>query len=73
MVLLDDLLRAAWRFLAAEPSEAWPFALTCRGVYKLSQDEEWWEECYRSMAWQRLPAAPEPWPLPSPRCLVREA
>lgn len=72
LVLLDDLLRAVLHFLASEPAEAWPFALTCRGLYQLSHDEEWWERCYNYMAWQRLPTA-EPWPLPSPRRLLREA
>lgn len=72
LVLLDDLLRTVLHFLASEPAEAWPFALTCRSLYQLSQDEEWWERCYRDMAWQRLPSA-EPWPLPSPRRLLREA
>ena len=54
LVLLDDLVRTVLHFLAREPVEArqlrchavfandqvWPFAVTCRSIYQLSQDEE---------------------------------
>jgi len=70
-VLLDDLLRVVLRYFEGEPAEAWPFAVTSRGLYQLwSQDEEWWEACYRGAAWHRLPVRLAP---PSINRLMKEA
>eukprot|EP00439_Symbiodinium_sp_Y106_P074144 s907_g14.t1 len=70
-VLLDDLLRVVLRYFEGEPAEVWPFAVTSRGLYQLwSQDEEWWEACYRGAAWHRLPVRLAP---PSINRLMKEA
>eukprot|EP00931_Biecheleriopsis_adriatica_P061713 TRINITY_DN37120_c0_g1_i1.p1 TRINITY_DN37120_c0_g1~~TRINITY_DN37120_c0_g1_i1.p1 ORF type:complete len:635 (+),score=110.32 TRINITY_DN37120_c0_g1_i1:59-1963(+) len=79
LVLLDDMIRAVLRYLAREPSEAWPFALAGHKMYDLwISDEEWWKACYHGTSWQRLPAQPRlqghaSRPLPSPQRLFREA
>jgi len=80
LMLLDDMLHAVLRFVACTPLEAWPFALASQRNHHLwVQDEEWWEACYRSAGWMRLPANPK---LPGgrrartegrPRHLLREA
>lgn len=55
--LLDDILRCLMRFLGGPPEELWPFALTNRQTYFLwANDEEWWEACYRSALWMKIPA-----------------
>lgn len=83
LVLLDDMLRAVLRFVAATPLEAWPIALTNhKSHYLWVHDEEWWEACYRDAGWMRLPANPQlkgdgsgmPRQCPpGPRQLLREA
>lgn len=57
--LLDDILRCLTRFLGGPPEDVWPFALTNRRSYFLwANDEDWWEACYRSTLWMKLPAHP---------------
>jgi len=78
LVLLDDVIRTIFRFVAATPAQAWPFALINRKHNFLwIHDEEWWEACYSSCSWLRLPPNPKTLGLPqapdSLWCPLREA
>lgn len=71
LTLVDDVLRAVFRFVSNTPADVCPVALTNqRNYYVWIHDELWWETCYKTAEWMKIPVNPKHDP---PRRLVNEA